>query len=324
MVRNSTTADDPASALAAQAWISRFDTPLTTRKEGALAGLRFAVKDNIDALGLPTTAACPAFSHAVSAHASVVHRLLDAGASLLGKTNLDQFACGLNGTRSPYGEVPNAFNPLYVSGGSSSGSAYVVATGRPDGLLRRAVTAACGVLAQFGGVTLALAFIATIGSECLLTVVLHDSFGRDVDPNLLYNLNGLALVYTYFQIPLMVLVFLPAVDGIKPQWREATESLGGSTWGYWRSVAMPILMPPFLGALLLLFANAFSAYATAAALISQGAPIVPLQISNTFSSEVILGRENIGKAFALGMIVIVAVVMAANSMLQRRAGRWLR
>ncbi|WP_294769645.1 allophanate hydrolase [uncultured Rhodoferax sp.] len=99
---------------------------------GPLAGLRFAAKDNIDVLGLPLTAACPAFSRQPTAHATVVQKLLDAGASLVGKTNLDQFACGLNGTRSPYGAVPNAFNPLYVSGGSSSGSAYVVATGQVD------------------------------------------------------------------------------------------------------------------------------------------------------------------------------------------------
>jgi len=121
-----------------------------------------------------------------------------------------------------------------------------------------------------------------------------------------------------------VLVFLPAMDGIKPQWREATETLGGSTWTYWRHVAMPILTPPFLGALLLLFANAFSAFATAAALVSQGSPLVPLQISNTFTSETVLGRENIGKALALGMIVVVAIVMTANARLQHRASRWLR
>ncbi len=119
-------------ALAAQAWISRFSQPGTEAVQGPLAGLCFAAKDNIDALGLPTTAACPAFQHAPPANAVVVQRLLDAGAQLLGKTNLDQFACGLNGTRSPYGPVPNAFNPLYVSGGSSSGSAYVVATGQAD------------------------------------------------------------------------------------------------------------------------------------------------------------------------------------------------
>lgn len=115
-----------------QAWISRFDAPLSTASQGLLAGLRFAAKDNIDALGLPTTAACPAFSYQPVAHAAVVQKLLAAGAALVGKTNLDQFACGLNGTRSPYGAVPNAINPLYVSGGSSSGSAYVVATRQVD------------------------------------------------------------------------------------------------------------------------------------------------------------------------------------------------
>ena len=200
---------------------------------------------------------------------------------------------------------------------------YVVATGRPDGLLRRAVTAACGVLAQFGGVTLALAFIATIGSEGLLTVVLHDSFGRDVDPNLLYNLNGLALVYTYFQIPLMVLVFLPAVDGIKPQWREATESLGGSTWVYWRSVAMPILMPPFLGALLLLFANAFSAYATAYALTTGQVNLVPILIGFFLSGNV-LDDPGLGYALAFWMILVIAVAIAVYQLMRRRTSRWLQ
>lgn len=118
--------------LASQAWIARFDPPLESGQDGPLLGLRGAVKDNIDTLGWPTTAGCPAFAYKPAAHAVVVQKLLDAGASLLGKTNLDQFACGLNGTRSPFGAVPNAFNPAYVSGGSSSGSAYVVATGQVD------------------------------------------------------------------------------------------------------------------------------------------------------------------------------------------------
>jgi len=121
-----------AHPLAPQAWIHHPAHALTGASEGALAGLRFAVKDNIDVAGWPTTAACPAFVYTPEAHASVVRRLLEAGASVLGKTNLDQFACGLSGTRSPYGAVPNAINPLYVSGGSSSGSAYVVATGQVD------------------------------------------------------------------------------------------------------------------------------------------------------------------------------------------------
>ena len=117
---------------APQAWISRFEAPLSLTSAGPLAGLRFAAKDNIDVAGLPTTAACPAFAYQPAEHATVVRKLLDSGAQLVGKTNLDQFACGLNGTRSPYGAVPNAFNPAYVSGGSSAGSAYVVATGEVD------------------------------------------------------------------------------------------------------------------------------------------------------------------------------------------------
>ena len=123
-------------AVAAAAWICRAAIPITVdtplARAGPLAGLHFAIKDNIDAAGLPTTAGCPAFAYKPTASAAVVQQLLNAGASLLGKTNLDQFACGLNGTRSPYGAVPNAFNPAYVSGGSSSGSAYVVATGQAD------------------------------------------------------------------------------------------------------------------------------------------------------------------------------------------------
>lgn len=135
MVHDPHTPDDPADA----AWIAKLPAPLPGAQASEtpgvtlpLAGLRFAVKDNIDVAGVPTTAACPAFDRQPTVHAAVVQRLLEAGASLEGKTNLDQFACGLNGTRSPYGEVPNAFDPAYVSGGSSSGSAYVVATGQVD------------------------------------------------------------------------------------------------------------------------------------------------------------------------------------------------
>ncbi|MFO0152314.1 MAG: amidase family protein, partial [Burkholderiales bacterium] len=120
------------------AWIKRLNpaielsTPVSSVKTLALAGLSFAVKDNIDVAGVATTAACPDFAYTPASHATVVANLLAAGASLRGKTNLDQFACGLNGTRSPYGVVPCALDPDYVSGGSSSGSAYVVATGQVD------------------------------------------------------------------------------------------------------------------------------------------------------------------------------------------------
>ena len=203
--------------------------------------------------------------------------------------------------------------------------AYAVATGNPRGALRRIVSSACGVLAQFGGVTLAFAFIATIGGAGFITLWLQshglDPYAKGV---WLYELPGLVLVYLYFQIPLMVLVFLPALDGIRPQWREATESLGGNTWHYWRYVAGPLLLPAFLGATLLLFANSFSAYATAAALVSQGNPIVPIAIANLLGSETGLADPGLAKALALGMIVIVAVVMFLYAVLQQRTARWLR
>ena len=98
-------------------------------RELPLKGQTFAIKDNIDLAGTPTTAACPAFSYTPTRSAFVVQRLIDAGAVPIGKTNLDQFATGLNGTRSPYGVPRNFYNPAFISGGSSSGSAIAVAAG---------------------------------------------------------------------------------------------------------------------------------------------------------------------------------------------------
>jgi len=229
--------------------------------------------------------------------------------------------------------VKSLVNSLVVSAvsavvGALAGAllAYAVVTGNPRGILRRSVTSASGVLAQFGGVTLAFAFIATIGTTGVVYIFLKDR-GIDIFPNgvvWLTELSGLVLVYTYFQIPLMLIVFLPALDGIRPQWREATESLGGSTWHYWRYVAGPLLAPSFLGCSLLLFANSFSAYATAAALISQGSVVVPLAISNLLTSETGRAQPGLAKSLALMMIVIVMVVMVLYAVLQRRTSRWLR
>jgi putative spermidine/putrescine transport system permease protein len=203
--------------------------------------------------------------------------------------------------------------------------AYVLSTADPYGLLRRVVTSMCGVLAQFGGVTLAFAFTATVGPSGFLTGWLQQHTSINIGGSLwLFTLKGLILVYAYFQIPLMVIVFLPALDGVRPQWREAADTLGASTWQYWRHVAVPLLFPAFLGSTLLLFANAFAAYATAAALVNQGAPILALQIRKALSSEVLLGHQNLAYSIALEMIVIVAVVMFAYSRLQRRTSGWLR
>lgn len=132
VISEQTLAVSTSEAVPAHAWITRLPEPLRVTDIGLLAGLSFAAKDNIDVAGVPTTAGCPSFGYTPAVHATVVQRLLAAGAALLGKTNLDQFACGLNGTRSPFGAVPNAFDARLVSGGSSSGSAYVVASGQAD------------------------------------------------------------------------------------------------------------------------------------------------------------------------------------------------
>ncbi|TWP37284.1 ABC transporter permease [Leekyejoonella antrihumi] len=202
--------------------------------------------------------------------------------------------------------------------------AYALVSGNPSGLARRAATSVCGVLAQFGGVMLAFAFIATLSYSGSLTDLLRDHAGIDIfGSGWLFALPGLILVYSYFQIPLMVIVFLPALDGIRVQWREAAENLGATTWQFWRHVGGPLLFPAFLGSALLLFANAFASYATAAALVSQGNPITPLYIRAALTSEIILGRQNLAYALALEMIVVVAIVMAAYALLVRRTSKWL-
>ncbi|HWV49164.1 MAG TPA: ABC transporter permease [Microbacterium sp.] len=201
---------------------------------------------------------------------------------------------------------------------------YILLGLNPQGGVRTTVDAAAGVLAQFGGVMLAFAFIATIGTQGVLTVFLRDAFGFDIfaNGNWLYALPGLVLPYIYFQMPLMIITFMPALAALKPQWAEANLTLGGTKGSFWLRIGFPVLAPSFLASLLLLFANAFSSYATAAALASQGSQIVPLQIRAALTSETVLGRENLAGALALGMIIVVGVVMALYSLIQRRAARW--
>ena len=203
--------------------------------------------------------------------------------------------------------------------------AWLIVTSSPTSRLRRVVLSLCSVLAQFGGVALAFAFLATIGLNGVLTLWVSDWFGLNLaGDGWLYSLRGLILVYTYFQIPLMVIVFTPALEGLRAEWREAAVSLGASRWAYWREVGFPLLMPAFLGSALLLLANAFAAYATAAALVSQGSPILPLLIRTALTSEVVLGQSGFAYALALEMVVVVALVMVAYNLLVRRTSRWLQ
>ncbi|KAM9861948.1 hypothetical protein ACI1US_02221 [Leucobacter sp. BZR 635] len=197
--------------------------------------------------------------------------------------------------------------------------------GLPEGgALRRAVDSASSVLAQFGGVMLAFAFIATIGGQGLITVLLRERLGVDIFANgvWLYELPGLVLPYLYFQVPLMVITFLPAVLALRQGWAEAVATLGGGAASYWTRVGIPVLAPAFLGSLLLLFANAFSSYATAAALISQGSQIVPLKIRAALIGETGGALAANAGVLALGMILVMTVVMFAYGRLMARTARW--
>ncbi len=192
--------------------------------------------------------------------------------------------------------------------------------------LRQIVIAAAAVTANFGGVPLAFLFIATVGNSGALTALLNNHLGISLQNDLGFQLTttvGVGLVYMYFLVPLMVLVMTPALEGLKPQWGEAAESLGASRWHYWRFVAGPVLLPNFLGSVLLLFCSSFSAFATADALVGQSFPLIPLQISNVLSGNVLVGQENLGAAMALDMIVIVLPLTVIYQLLQRRTSRWL-
>ncbi|MHA7987639.1 ABC transporter permease [Rathayibacter sp. CAU 1779] len=201
----------------------------------------------------------------------------------------------------------------------------------PRGILRTVVDSASSVLAQFGGVMLAFAFIATIGNSGLVTLWLKDAFGFDLnslapDPTagpLLYQAAGLFFPYCYFSIPLMVIVFMPAIEGLRPQWGEAVATLGGGRLQYWIRVGLPVLAPSFFGSMILVFASAFSSFATAAALTNAGI-LVPVVMQQFLGSETSASVAHIPGVLAIGMLVIMAVVMAAYGMLQRRAARWQR
>ncbi|WP_156722758.1 ABC transporter permease [Streptomyces apocyni] len=185
--------------------------------------------------------------------------------------------------------------------------------------LRSATLTASGVLANFGGVPLAFAFIATLGISGVVTELANLG---DLGWNL-YSFSGLAVVYLYFLTPLMVLVIIPALDGLRPQWREAAQNNGASGWQFWRLVGLPVLAPSLMGGFVLLFGSAFAAHATAAALVGGSVPLVTLKIADALSGNVMVGQENVALALGLDMILIAGLVMAVYLPLQRRSARWL-
>lgn len=202
--------------------------------------------------------------------------------------------------------------------------AWALSIGGLPRWLRTPVVTFAAMASNFAGVPLAVAFMFTLGGNGILTTWLELA-GFDLYSTgfALHKFVGLALVYAFFQIPLMVLVLLPAFDGLKKDWREAAENLGATPRQYWRHVAFPILLPSLLGTFLLLFGNAFGAYATAQVLTGgSGTPLATLLIGQQISGDV-LNNQGLGMAVAVGMLIIMSFAILFYSVLQRRSERWL-
>ncbi len=179
------------------------------------------------------------------------------------------------------------------------------------------------VFANSGGVPLAFMFVAAFGTEGVVTKVLK-SLGWDIYAGhfTIFSFTGVVMVYSFFQVPLMVLVFKPAIAGLRKEWVEASINLGASPFTYWRRVGIPILIPSFVGAFFLLFAGGFSAYATARALTVGTVPLVPIIIGNLVDGNVVSDQTHLGDALAVGMIVVATIVMAGYIWARSRAARW--
>ena len=189
--------------------------------------------------------------------------------------------------------------------------------------IRNFLVSFSSIAANFAGVPLAFAFISTLGVTGFVTVLLHTWLHVDLY-NLgfnLYNFWGLALTYTYFQIPLMILVTLPALSGLRPVWREAAANLGASPWTYWRRVAFPILFPSIIAAMMLLFANSFGAFATAYALAQGNINLVTILISFAVNGNVSID-PGLGNALSGGMILVLLVAVSFYSIMLRRISTW--
>ena len=203
--------------------------------------------------------------------------------------------------------------------------AYSVISGGLPRVLRGSLMTFSGVASNFAGIPLALAFTFTLGRLGFLTIFLRDFLGIDVYAGgfTLYSKLALEIVYLYFQFPLMVLIMAPAIDGLRREWREASENMGASTFQYWRYVALPILMPSLLGTMILLFGNSFGAQATAFQLTGGQINIVTMLITRQLRGDV-LNNVNLGYAVAMGMVAIMGLTILVYIWLQRRAERWRR
>ena len=204
------------------------------------------------------------------------------------------------------------------------GALVAVAILRTRGRIRRWLVGMIAATSNFSGIPLALAFSSILGISGFITLVLRELFDYRLYPHrfTLYSWTGLFLIYTYFQLPLMVLLFSPAVTRLKVQWQEASATLGAPAWVYWRRVGLPVMIAPFAASLALLFASGLGAYATAWAMTGGKFSLLTIQIAFEVNGDI---SYDPGKASSLSLILaaLMAVSILAAQLLSRRAQKWL-
>jgi putative spermidine/putrescine transport system permease protein len=188
--------------------------------------------------------------------------------------------------------------------------------------LRGALVALANVTANSGGITLAFAFITVIGITGGLTIALK-LVGVDLYSFFsIYSIWGLVVVSVYFQVPLMIVLTLPAFAALRREWREASTSLGGSPLDFWRRIGVPILTPAIIAGAVLLFASGMGAFATALALMGGSANVMTTQVSVLRQGEIIFDPSQ-ADAVATALLVFVALAVVVYHLIQARTLRWL-
>jgi putative spermidine/putrescine transport system permease protein len=192
----------------------------------------------------------------------------------------------------------------------------------PGRAMRETLITLSDVTTNFAGAPLAFAFVVILGLNGVVTQFLMQYLHYELYPDFsIYSFSGLILAYVYFQLPLMVLLILPAFAGIKQSWQESAQSLGANTFQFWWRIGIPVLMPSLIAGLTLLFANAFGAYATAYTLVQAKLSLVTLQIGYMIAGEV-RQDQAIGMAMAILSLVIMGFSIAAYQLSTLRARRW--
>jgi len=192
----------------------------------------------------------------------------------------------------------------------------------PSERFRNALISLSDVTTNFAGAPLAFAFIIILGMNGVITQFLLKYFQYELYPRFsIYSFSGLLLAYIYFQLPLMVLIIIPAFVGIRNEWQESAKSLGANTLQFWWRIGLPILTPSLLAGLTLLFANAFGAYATAYTLVESQLSLVTLQIGYMIAGEV-RHDPGIGMAMAILSLIIMGLSITFYQLALLRARRW--